>query len=106
MTSGPQGTYPVGGPFAGPAIGQEEGLYASVAMTVKGDLVKVIDEGRLPPVDDLDIMSYVPVGFLETASLLKNIDNSYTPDKPLDAIAWIQQWNLSGTGAVKSTRKQ
>jgi len=71
-------------------------IYTSIAMTVKRDLVKAIEEGRLPPVDDIDIMSYVLVGFLETASLLMSIDKSYTADKLLDTIAWIQQWNVSG----------
>jgi AcrR family transcriptional regulator len=65
-------------------------IYASIAATVKGDLLKAIDEGLLPPVQDVDVMSYVLVGFLETASLLMSIDTTYTADKLLDAIGWIQ----------------
>ncbi|MHB8895316.1 MAG: MerR family transcriptional regulator [Candidatus Geothermincolia bacterium] len=66
-------------------------IYASIAMTVKGDLAKAVEEGLLPPIEDIDIMSYLLVGFLETASLLMSINKSYTADKLLDAIAWIQR---------------
>lgn len=66
-------------------------IYTSIAMTVKRDLVKAIEEGLLPRMDvDLDIMSYLLVGFLETAYQLLNIDNRYSADDLLDAIGWIQ----------------
>lgn len=66
-------------------------IYASIAMTVKRDLDKAIEEGLLPPVKDVDLMSYVLVGFLETAALVMSIDNSYTADRLLDTIGWIQE---------------
>lgn len=64
-------------------------IYASIAMTVKRDLLKAIEEGLIPEVD-VDLMSYLLVGLLETAYLLLNIGDRYTADDLLDAIGWIQ----------------
>ena len=60
-------------------------IYKSIAMTVKRDLSKAMEEGLIPQID-AEIVSYMLVGFLETAYLLMSLDSRYGADDLLDAM--------------------
>jgi len=60
-------------------------IYASVARTVQRDIQKAIDDGLLLPVN-IEIASYMIVGWLETAPLLLDREKGYTVDELLDTL--------------------
>lgn len=60
-------------------------IYKSIAMTVKRDLSKAMEEGLIPQID-AEIVSYMLVGLLETAYLLMSLDSRYGADDLLDAM--------------------
>ncbi|MBC7074920.1 MAG: MerR family transcriptional regulator [Syntrophomonadaceae bacterium] len=60
-------------------------IYASVARTVQRDILKAIDEGLIIPVNT-EIVSYMMVGWLETAPLLLDRDKSYSVDELLNTL--------------------
>lgn len=60
-------------------------IYSSIVDTVKRDLVKAINQGLLQPID-VELASFIVVGFLETAALRLSLDNKYTIDGLLDTL--------------------
>ncbi|RJP35735.1 MAG: MerR family transcriptional regulator [Actinobacteria bacterium] len=63
-------------------------IYTSVVETVKGDVVKAVELGLIHPMPgemDTGVLSYILVGFLETAFLIMR-DQGYTVDELLDAV--------------------
>jgi AcrR family transcriptional regulator/predicted DNA-binding transcriptional regulator AlpA len=60
-------------------------IYASVAKTVQRDVNKAIREGLIPPVN-AEVISYMLVGWLETAPLLLSQDKGYSVDDLLDTL--------------------
>ncbi len=60
-------------------------IYASVAKTVQRDINKAMKEGLIPPVN-AEVISYMLVGWLETAPLLLSEGKGYSVDDLLDTL--------------------
>jgi len=76
-------------------------IYKSIAMTVRRDLSKAVEEGLIPQID-AEIVSYMLVGFLETAYLLMSLDSRYGADDLLDAM--VALFSLPAAGPPGPSR--
>jgi AcrR family transcriptional regulator/predicted DNA-binding transcriptional regulator AlpA len=61
-------------------------IYDSVAKTVQRDINKAMKEGLIPQRINTEIISYMLVGWLETAPLLLSQDKGYSVDDLLDTL--------------------
>jgi len=68
-------------------------IYASVAKTVQRDIIKAMEEGLIKPVNT-EIISYMMVGWLETAPLLMGPDKGYTSDDMLDTLETMMSYSV------------
>lgn len=60
-------------------------IYASIVEPVKQDLTRAMEMGMIPPMD-VEIASFVVVGFLETAATILGVSDRYTADELLDVM--------------------
>jgi AcrR family transcriptional regulator len=60
-------------------------IYVSIVETVKRDLKRAIEMGLIPEID-IEVASYIMVGFLESAWLLMSMNESYSVDHILEVI--------------------
>ena len=87
-----------------PLEAKKREMYASIAEPVKRDLKRAIEMDLIPDID-IDVASFLIVGFLESAWLLMNLDESYTVDRILDVMHSISFPIAASAPAKKSARK-
>jgi len=78
-------------------------IYTSVSETVKHDLVRAVELGLIKPrpsEKDIDIISYILVGFLETAHLMLGLNPHYTVDELFDALQEISRFDFSESADI------
>jgi AcrR family transcriptional regulator len=87
-----------------PLEAKKREMYASIAEPVKRDLTRAIEMELIPDID-VEVAAFLIVGFLESAWLLMNLNESYTVDRVLDVMNSISFPIAASASAKKSTGK-
>jgi AcrR family transcriptional regulator len=75
-------------------------IYASVYDTVKHDIKRAVEMGLIHPTPserDIELMSHIVVGSLETAHVILNMYPHYSEDELIDALLEISRFDLGAT---------
>ena len=87
-----------------PLEAKKREIYASIVEPVKRDLKRAIEMELIPDID-IEVAAFLIVGFLESAWLLMNLNESYTVDRVLDVMNAISFPIAAGAPAKKAARK-
>lgn len=87
-----------------PLRAKKREIYASIVEPVKRDLKRAIEMDLIPDID-IEVAAFLIVGFLESAWLLMNMNESYTVDRVLDVMAAISFPIAASAPAKKAAGK-
>jgi AcrR family transcriptional regulator/predicted DNA-binding transcriptional regulator AlpA len=87
-----------------PLAAKKREIYASIVEPVKRDLARAIAMGLIPDIDT-EIAAYITVGYLESAWLLLNINDSYTVDRVVGVITAMSFPASGGSRTGKTSGK-